>query len=95
MKPFVKLCAASLLALAVLGTGMAEAEKPARKRKPTFFEQIFGGSAERRKTGRSIFGIHTGSKAAEKNTDFHGSGLAQLMICYEGHRFERPVPGAD
>jgi murein L,D-transpeptidase YcbB/YkuD len=68
MKPFVKLCAASLLALAVLGTGMAEAEKPAKKRKPTFLEQVFGGSADRRKTGRSIFGIRTGSKAAEKNT---------------------------
>ena len=55
MKTFVRLCAASLLALAVLGTGMAEADRPAKKRKPTFFEQVFGGNGERRKTGRRLF----------------------------------------
>ena len=55
MKTFVRLCAASLLALAVLGTGMAEADRPAKKRKPTFFEQVFGGNGERRKTDRRLF----------------------------------------
>ena len=49
---FVKLCAASVLALS-LCTGLAEADKPVKKRKPTFLEQVFGGSSgyrsERRK----------------------------------------------
>ena len=58
MKWFVKLCAASFLALAVLGAGMAEADRPAKKRKPTFFEQIFGTPAERaeRRKERRMFG---------------------------------------
>jgi L,D-transpeptidase YcbB len=47
MKRFVKLCAMALLALSVLGSGMAEADRPAKKRKPTFFEQLFGGSKYR------------------------------------------------
>jgi murein L,D-transpeptidase YcbB/YkuD len=58
MKWFVKLCAASFLSLAVLGTGMAEADRPAKKRKPTFLEQIFGTPAERaeRRKERRMFG---------------------------------------
>jgi L,D-transpeptidase YcbB len=56
MKRFVKLCAASVLSLCVLATGMAEADRPAKKRKPTFFEQIFGGDRERRKADRRVFG---------------------------------------
>jgi L,D-transpeptidase YcbB len=55
MKRFVKLCVASFLALAVCATGMAEADRPAKKRKPTFFEQVFG-SGERRKVDRRVFG---------------------------------------
>ena len=37
---------------------MAEADKPAKKRKPTFFEQIFGGlrTASERKNDRRVFG---------------------------------------
>ena len=58
MKRFVKLCAMSLLALSVLGSGMAEADRPAKKRKPTFFEQLFGGSNYRsdRRNERGLFG---------------------------------------
>jgi hypothetical protein len=56
MKRFVQLCAASLLSLSVLATGMAEADKPAKKRKPTFFEQIFGADRDRRKADRRVFG---------------------------------------
>lgn len=56
MKRFVKLCAASILSLTVLATGMAEADRPAKKRKPTFFEQIFGADRDRRKTDRRVFG---------------------------------------
>ncbi|MGA1731168.1 MAG: hypothetical protein ACO4B5_13190, partial [Steroidobacteraceae bacterium] len=64
MKRFVKLCAASFLALAVVATGMAEADKPAKKRKPTFFEQVFGNSGERRKNDRRIFGRRDRNEAA-------------------------------
>jgi murein L,D-transpeptidase YcbB/YkuD len=55
MKTFVKLCAASFLALSVLATGMAEADRPAKKRKPTFFEQLFGTSGERKRNDRRLF----------------------------------------
>ena len=44
MKRFAKLIAVSLLAVTVFGVGMAEADRPAKKRKPTFFEQLFGTS---------------------------------------------------
>ena len=64
MKRFVKLCVASLLALAVAGTGMAEADRPAKKRKPTFFEQVFGGAGERRKNDRRVFGRRDHGEAA-------------------------------
>jgi murein L,D-transpeptidase YcbB/YkuD len=56
MNRFVKLCAASFLALAVCATGMAQADRPAKKRKPTFLEQIFGVSGERRRVDRRVFG---------------------------------------
>lgn len=58
MKRFVTLCAASLLAFAVAAGGMAEADSPARKRKPTLFEQIFGGPSykKERTERRRIFG---------------------------------------
>jgi murein L,D-transpeptidase YcbB/YkuD len=56
MKRFVQLCAASLLSLSVLATGIAEADKPTKKRKPTFFEQIFGADRDRRKADRRVFG---------------------------------------
>ena len=48
----------SLLALSVLGGGLAEADKPAKKRKPTFFEQLFGGQNYRsdRRNERREFG---------------------------------------
>ncbi len=65
MKRFVKLCAASLLALTVCGAGLAEADKPAKKRKPTFFEQIFGGSSGyrgERKNNRRSFGRRDGGE---------------------------------
>jgi murein L,D-transpeptidase YcbB/YkuD len=58
MKRFVRVCAVSLLAVAVSG-GMAEADSPAKKRKPTFFEQIFGSpskKAERKAKRRNLFG---------------------------------------
>jgi murein L,D-transpeptidase YcbB/YkuD len=52
MKRFVKLCATSILAVALCGVA-ADAEAQAKKRKPSFFEQVFGGSSasggERRK----------------------------------------------
>ena len=48
MKRFVKLCAASFLALAVFGGGLAGADQPVKKRKPTFLEQLFGGSSDYR-----------------------------------------------
>ena len=48
MTRFVKLCAACVLALTVLGVGLAEADAPAKKRKPSFLEQIFGGSSNYR-----------------------------------------------
>lgn len=49
MKRFVKLFAVSMLAFTVFGAGMAEADRPAKKRKPTFFEQLFGGSSSDRR----------------------------------------------
>ena len=58
MKRFVTLCAVSVLAVAV-GGGMAEADSPAKKRKPTFFEQVFGSpskKAERKAKRRNLFG---------------------------------------
>lgn len=62
MHRFVKLCAVSLLALSVLGGGMAAAESPAKKRKPTFFEQLFGKQTYRGdRRERSLF--------ARKNRD--------------------------
>lgn len=45
MKRFVRLCAASVLTLTLCGVGLAEADAPAKKRKPSFLEQIFGGSS--------------------------------------------------
>lgn len=48
MKRFVKLIAVSFLAVTVCGVGMAEADRPAKKRKPTFFEQLFGAPSRDR-----------------------------------------------
>ena len=67
MKRFVKLCAASVLGLA-LCAGMAVADTPAKKRKPTLFEQIFGdpSKGERKNTRRRW-----------RDTDETGSILAE------------------
>lgn len=58
MKSFVKLCAVSLLAVSVLGAGIAGAEQPVKKRKPTFLQQLFGEQTYRgdRRTDRRLFG---------------------------------------
>ncbi|MFN4143943.1 hypothetical protein, partial [Aestuariivirga sp.] len=57
MNRVVKLGAVSCLAVLVGGVGIASAEAPAKKRKPTLFEQIFGSPsksrAERSRKNRS------------------------------------------
>jgi murein L,D-transpeptidase YcbB/YkuD len=83
MKRFVKLCAVSLLAVSVLGGGLAEADQPAKKRKPTFFEQLFGEQTYRKKDRRNDRRLFS-----RKNRD-------QVSVIRTSSRKSRPVASGD
>lgn len=75
MERLMKLCVVAFLALAVCATGMAEADRPAKKRKVTIFDQVFGVPGERRKVNWRVFSnpergdvgpIRVGNRAAKR-----------------------------
>lgn len=108
MKRLVNLFAVSLLALSVLGGGMAEADSPAKKRKPTFFGQLFGKQTYRERQERSLFGRNNqddigsaGNSSLASNDDPEGDSgygmgnlryVAPRLAAVSGAKLDEPRP---
>jgi murein L,D-transpeptidase YcbB/YkuD len=108
MKRLENLFAVSLLALSVLGGGMAEADSPAKKRKPTFFGQLFGKQTYRERQERSLFGRNNqddigsaGNSSLASNDDPEGDSgygmgnlryVAPRLAAVSGAKLDEPRP---
>lgn len=100
MKGFVKLCAFLLLAMAVVAGG-SEADAQSKKRKPTLFEQMFGGASGRdvpRQKKRRLLSRSEMDAVGPDRLRLERNARADVKVIREKavkNTRQKPVPAAD